>query len=103
MLRAVTLAGLLFITAGSALAQGMTAPPAGAGHRTTGPCAADRQKYCKGGVALVDCLESHKAQLAPVCGTRMEPMFKMRDQMRSKTNAPGMNMQSQPPGAKPPG
>jgi len=105
--RILVLVTVLIFCGGSALAQSAgTAPPPGAHPMMNGPCAADRQKYCKGvqpgGGKVVNCLVTHKAQLAPACRTRTELMLKMRDQMRS-TTAPPANMQSKPTGSKPPG
>src|SRR5438034_2434423 len=97
MSRIAVVAALVIVFGGSALAQnaGPMAPP---GAHPARPCAADRTKYCKdvepGHGKLIDCMEAHKAQLAPACRTLMEGRFKMRDQMRAKS--PGNNMQTKP-------
>jgi hypothetical protein len=104
MSRTAGIAALLLLCGGSALAQGMSAAPPG--HPMASPCAADRAKYCKdvrpGGGRLIDCFESHRAQLAAACRTEMEPRFKMRDQMKANMT-PGSKAPSKPPGPQNPG
>ena len=78
MSRGASLAVLAVLCGGTALAQ--PAPH--------GPCVTDQVKFCKsvqpGNGRIIDCLALHKAQLAPACKARMEPVFARREQMKKQ-------------------
>lgn len=94
---------LLLVCSEGALAQNMSSPqPPNA---PVNNCAGDRQKYCgmvkPGGGRIIDCLQSHKAQLTQACRTQMGPMFDMRQRQKQSgmSTAPAATQ----PGSKPPG